>query len=226
MASRSSASTRACSKYDLPKLGRRARPLGRPRVRLPRHPDPLRPLPDRRQDHQARPAASRRRSSSGCASPWVFSSTSKATAKLAPPRSTTSTRARRFCSSHAHAFQLRHAPFAALVLLPLLCATIPSRASSRPRHRRKRLPLEMGGRPRRLVDRVRGTGAHIGGTNGESPGRHSVPQAPQRPARRRQPGRQAPAAPAAPTSRPGTTTSTTSSSCARTPATTAAAPTT
>ena len=38
---------------------------------------------------------------------------------------------------------------------------------------------------------VRGTGAYIDGTNGESPGRHPVPEAPQRPARRRQPGRQA-----------------------------------
>ena len=39
---------------------------------------------------------------------------------------------------------------------------------------------------------VRGTGGYIKGTNGESPGRHPLPQAPQRPARRRQPGRQAP----------------------------------
>ncbi len=36
--------------YDLERLADRARPLRRPRVRLPRRPDPVRPLPHRRQD--------------------------------------------------------------------------------------------------------------------------------------------------------------------------------
>jgi hypothetical protein len=39
--------------------------------RLPRHPDPLRPLPHRRQDPTVH-AASRPRSSSGCAWPWAL----------------------------------------------------------------------------------------------------------------------------------------------------------
>ena len=73
---------------------------------------------------------------------------------------------------------------------------------------------------------VRGTGAHIGGTNGEiaraSSRSSSSTTTSSSPSTRAASAR----APAAPTSRPGTTTSSSSSSCAATPATTAVARTT
>ena len=125
----------------------------------------------------------------------------------------------------ADAVQRGHAASAALLLLPLLHRGHAA-ADRRPRHRRERDVLEVGGRPRRLVDRgARHRRAHRVDQRRE-PGRRAVPEDAQRPARRRQPGRQARRARAAPTSRSGTTTSASSSSCAATPATSAGARTT
>ena len=70
---------------------------------------------------------------------------------------------------HAHPLQLRHPAQPALLLLPLQGGRL-HREHHDPRHRRKCLPLQMGRRTRRLVDRVRGTGGYIQGTNGECQG--------------------------------------------------------
>ena len=92
-ASPSNASAPSCSKLRPRQTRRRPRPHRRPRLRLPRHPDALRSLPHRRQNRPASRAASRRRSSSGCASPWASSSKRKPTAKTGSSASTTSTKA-------------------------------------------------------------------------------------------------------------------------------------
>jgi ribonucleoside-diphosphate reductase alpha chain len=110
--------------------------------------------------------------------------------------------------------QLRHPAQPALLLLPLQ-GRRQHRVHHDPRHRRKRLPLQVGRRPRRLLDRVRGTGGYIKGTNGES--RASSPSSSSTTTSSSPSTRAAnAAAPAAPTSRPGTTTSRTSSSSANT----------
>ena len=137
-------------------------------------------------------AASRRRSSSGCASPWASS-----------------------CDEKSDREDRVIAPLRPLQEPPLLLAarrrsSTPARctASSRPATSTRSTTASSRIMLRGIAENaflskwagglggswtaVRGTGGYIKGTNGESPGRHSVPQAAQRPARRRQPGRQAP----------------------------------
>ena len=201
-----------------------ARPGGRPRVRLPRPADALRPLPARRQDGRC----PRR-----LEAPQLFW-LRVAMGVCLGERQDREERALELYGMYAEppvllgdadALQRRHRPLAAVELLPLRRRRL-ARVDRAARHRRERDVLEVGGRPRRLVDGgPRHRLAHPRHERRE-PGRDPVPEAPQRPARRGQPGRQARRARAAPTSRSGTTTSATSSSCAATPATSAAAPTT
>ena len=124
----------------------------------------------------------------------------------------------------ADAVQLRHAPLAAVELLP-------DDGRRRPRrHLRsaegKRAAVEVRRRPRQRLDaRARARLAHQGHQRQE-PGRRAVPEGRQRHGGRRQPGRQAQGRGLRVPGDAGTSTSRSSSSCARTPATTAAARTT
>ena len=203
---------------------RRARSHRRPRLRLPRHPDALRPLPDLRQD--ARRGAPDR----GAAAVLDARGDGRLPGRDATTRGARARPLRRVQGAavlllDADAVQRRHAALAALVLLPLR-GRRHARVDHGPRHRRERDVLEVGGRARRVVDRgARHRLAHRRDQRRVA-GRGPVPQAPQRPARRRQPGRPAGRARAARTSRSGTTTSATSSSCGAAPATSAAARTT
>ena len=146
---------------------RRPRPVRRPRVRLPRHPDALRPLPDHRQDRQAaappRDAAALLAARRDGPLPRRDRTTARAHA-----RSLRALQEPPLLLVHADALQLRHAPLAALLLLPLL------------RRRLARVIMERGiaenafskwaGGLGGSWTAVRGTGAHIQGTNGETQG--------------------------------------------------------
>ena len=171
--------------------GRRDRPLRRSAVRLHRHAEPLRPL--------SHPHAGPRRA--GRPSPARGAADFLDARGHGPRRAGAGPRGAREgilqhlpeqarLLVHAHAFQFRHAPAAALELLPALLRRLDGR------NRRDVDPLlhalEMGGRPRLLVD---------GGARQRRPHprhqrrivrRHSVPEGRQRHLRRGQPGRQAP----------------------------------
>ena len=170
--------------------GRGARPERRPRLRLPRPPDPLRPLPDRRQDRPTPTAGSRRRSSSGCGSRWASACRRKATASSASLDLYAAYKDRRFCSSTPTLFNAGtlHSQLSSCYLYMVDDTLELDHAAG---HRRERDVLEVGRRPRRILDRgPRHRLAHRVDQRRE-PGRRPVPQAPQRPAGRGQPGRQA-----------------------------------
>ena len=177
-----------------------------------------------RQDRRSRRAASRRRSSSGCASRWASASTSRATARRASPAST-ALQEPPLLPQHADAVQLRHAPLAALLLLPLLRRRLAREASCSAASRTTR-SSQVGGRPRRLVDRGarhrRATSTAPTARSRASSRSSSCTTTSSSPSTRAASAR----ARAARIWKPGTTTSSSSSSCARTPATSAAARTT
>ena len=222
---RSAASTRALLDVRPRPARRRARPDRRPRLRLPRPADALRPLPADRQDRRA--AAPDR----GAAALLAARLDGRLPRRERGDRDArtldlyTVYSQRRFCSSTPTLFNAGtlHSQLSSCYLYYVddTLTSIVGRGIAE-----NAMCSKWAGGLGGSWTAVRGTGAHIEATNGEIAGRHPVPEAPQRPARRRQPGRQARRAPAAPTSRSGTTTSASSSSCAATPATTAAARTT
>jgi ribonucleoside-diphosphate reductase alpha chain len=153
----------------------RSRPAGgRPRsvrgsgVRLPRHPDAVRSLPDHRQDGQARRGGSRRRSCSGCGWRWACSSTKPG------PRGQGAFalrlyKSRRFCSSTPTLFNsgTLHSQLSSCYLYyvddsleGIMYRGIAENAQL------SKWAGGLGG----SWTAVRGTGAHIAGTNGESQG--------------------------------------------------------
>ena len=129
------------------------RPDRRPRLRRARDPDAVRPLPDRRQDRQ--PAAADR----GAAAVLDARGDGRLPgrgarcrdARVARARSVRGLQGAALLLLDADAVQLGHQPRAAVLVLPLLHrghADLDRRA----RHRRERDVLEVGRRPRRLVD--------------------------------------------------------------------------
>ena len=174
-----------------PRRARRgARPDGRPGLRLPRDPDALRPLPDLRQDRR-RDAPDR-----GAAAVLAARGDGRlprreaAIARRACSPSTPPYKSRRFCSSTPTLFNAG-TPHSQLSSCYLYVVDDTLESIMRPRHRRERDVLQVGGRARRLVDGgARHRLAHRGHQRLVA-GRRAVPEAAQRPARRRQPGRPA-----------------------------------
>ena len=202
--------------YDLDRARRRARPDRRPRVRLPRRPDALRPLPDRRQD--------RRSTARRIETPqffWMrvamglFLDEKSDREDWAHRASTSSTRAAASARRTPTLFNSGTLALAALVLLPLHTSTTPSsRIMQRGIAENAYLSKWAGGLGGSWTA-VRGTGAHIARhqrrvarASSRSSSSTTTSSSPSTRAA-------SAAAPAAPTSRPGTTTSSTSSSCAR-----------
>ena len=129
-----------------------------------------------------------------------------------------------FMSSHADAVQRRHAPLAAVELLP------DDRGRRPRRHLRgaegERAAVQVRRRPGQRLDQRARAGQPHQGHQRQEPGRGAVPEGGQRHGRGGQPGRQAQGRGLRLPGDAGTSTSRSSSSCARTPATTAAARTT
>ena len=193
---------------------RRPRSHRRPRLRLPRHPDALRPLPAGRQDGES-------------AAPHRDAAALLDARGDGPLRSARTRRARRarviglyqlyksrrFCSSTPTLFNTGtlHSQLSSCYLYKVDDSSSPSC----PRHRGKRVPLQMGRRPRRILDGgARHRRLHQGHQRRvarASSRSSSCTTTSSSPSTRAASAR----APAAPISRPGTTTSRTSSSCAR-----------
>ncbi len=136
--------------YNLDRLADAINPTSDPRLRLPRHPDALRPLPHHRQDRRQPPphrgAAAlldaRRDGPHGRGKGGPRGQGHRPLPPLREPP---------LLFLDADALQLGHAPQPAFLVLPLQ-GRRQHRVHHAARHRRKRLPLEVGRRSRRFVD--------------------------------------------------------------------------
>jgi len=217
---RPSCSTRSLGQYDLKRAGRCAQCAARPAVRPT---SACRPCTTATSCTSTTCASKCRRRSS-CAWRWAWHSTTKSTAKRARSSSTTCCRASTSCRARPTLFNsgTRRSQLSSCYLTTVaddldgIYEAIKENA----------LLSKFAGGLGNDWTPVRALGAYIKGTNGKIAGRGAVPEGGQRHGRGGEPGRQAQGRGLRRTSRPGTWTSRSSSSCARTPATTAAAPTT